>query len=292
MKEFGFTVSILSNTNRAISSTETNWTAIRNGSFFIFGDDTVFYQVGSVKELNIIKDFKIIAANQISFASNLCPLFLNLDSIELSFKQYEVDEVVGIFSAGTGYKQGDIVCLSGGIPVKDISENISKPAMFQVTKVNGFGGIEDLIILDPGQYISTPNTTTTVVNTLGSGANGGLNLLYKISDKRIVLDRVVNNVDYYPEVTVLHLDYDLPENLTNGKLSLRKWEALLTSNYIGESKLNSSYKVLRDFTPNLKLPVITKNNSNLDVLVNQGFQTIDCEFGKIKSALKNIGISI
>lgn len=292
MKEFGFTTSILSNTNRAISSTETNWTAIRPGSFFIFGDDNVFYQVGVVKELNIIKEFKIIAPNQISFSSNLCPLFLNYDSIELSFKQYEVDEVVGIFSAGTNYKQGDIICLSGGVPVKNLSENISKPATFQVTKVNSHGGIEDLIVTDPGQYIVAPNTTTVVVNTLGSGSNGGLNLLYKISDKRIVIDRVINNVIYHPESTILTLDYDLPENLTTGKLSLNKWEVLLTSNYIGESKLNSKYKVLRDFTPNLKLPVITKNTNNLDVLVNQGFQTIDCEFGKIKSALKNIGIDI
>ncbi len=292
MKDFGFTTSILSNTNRAISSTETNWNAIRNGSFFIFGDDTVFYQVGVVKELNIIKEFKTIAPNQISFSSNLCPLFLNFDSVELSFKQYEVDEVVGIFSSGSGYKQGDVICLSGGIPVKNVSENISKPATFQVTKVDSRGGIEDVIITDPGQYINTPNTTTTVVNTFGSGANGGLNLLYKISDKRISIDRVINNVIYYPESTVLCLDYDLPENLTVGKLCLNKWEVLLTSNYTGESKLNSKYKVLRDFTPNLKLPVITKNTNNLDVLVNQGFQTIDCEFGKIKSALKNIGISI
>ena len=288
MKDFGFTASCLKNTNRVISSTESNWGAIRKGSFLVLGDDSEFYSVGDVKEIRIIKDFSTTNPSTISISGNNCPIFLKNDTLEVSFKEFEVDDILGIFSAGEGYSEKDILTLAGGTPYFDLGSNTTEPATFVVVLVDERGSITKIDPLNRGSYLESPHQTSALKG--GTGKNAGLNLTYKVSDKRRVIERTIEEVTYHPEQTLIRLNYPLNKDIKKGKVNLSKWEILLTANYVGESKLDSSYKVLRDFTPHLGLPLVSRNSLSLDQLYNKGAQILDARIKSIEERLAKLGI--
>lgn len=288
MKDFGFTASCLKNTNRVISSTETNWAAIRKGSFLVLGDDSEFYSVGDVKEIRIIKDFTTVNPQTLSILGNNCPVFLKNDTVEVSFKEFEVDDILGIFSAGEGYSQGDILTLSGGVPYFDVGNNVTEPATFTIVLTDERGSISLIEPLNRGSYLEAPHQTSALKG--GSGKNAGLNLTYKVSDRRRVIERTVEEVTYHPEQTLIRLNYPLDKDIKKGKINLSKWEILLAANYVGESKLDCTYKVLRDFTPHLGIPLVSRNSLSLDQLYNKGAGIIDSRIRSIEDRLAKLGI--
>jgi hypothetical protein len=254
----------------------------------ILGDDTDFYSVGDVKEIRIIKDFNSVSPNVISISGNNCPLFLNNDSLEVSFKEYEVDDILGIFSAGTGYSQGDVLILKGGIPYFDLASNTTEPATFTIVLVDERGSILQIEPLNRGNYLEAPHQTSVLQG--GSGQNAGLNLSYKVSDRRRSIERVIEEITYHPEQTLIRLNYPLDNNIKRGKINLNKWQILLTSNYVGDSKLDSSYKILRDFTPHLGLPLISPNSPSFNTLYNKSVQIIDAKVKSIEEKLSKLGL--
>lgn len=288
MKDFGFTASCLKNTNRVVSSTESNWGPVRKGSFIVLGEDQEFYSVGDVKEIRIIKDFATTNPQTLSISGNNCPVFLKNDTIEVSFKEYEVDDILGIFSAGEGYAQGDILTLSGGVPYFDVGNNVTEPATFSVVLVDERGSITKIDYLNRGSYLEAPHQTSALKG--GTGKNAGLNLTYKVSDRRRAIDRTVEEVTYHPEQTLIRLNYPLDKDIKRGKINLSKWEILLAANYVGESKLDCTYKVLRDFTPHLGIPLISRNSPSFDQLYNKGAQILDGKIKSIEERLAKLGI--
>jgi len=288
VKDFGYTASCLKNTNRVVSSTETNWAAVRPGSFILFDTDSDFYSVGSVKEVKVIKDFVTVNNQTLNISGYCCPLFLNSDAIEVSFKEFEVDDILGIFSAGTGYSQGDILTLSGGTPFFDLSSNATEPATFKVILTDERGSITHIEPENRGCYIEPPHQTSVLKG--GSGKNAGLNLTYKVADTRRVIDRIIEEVTYHPEQTLIRLNYPLDPNIKKGKIVLNKWEILLTSNYVGDSKLNSSYKILRDYTPHLGLPLISRESPSFNILFNKSSQILDARIKSIEDKLAKLGL--
>lgn len=288
MKDFGFTASCLKNTNRVISSTESNWGAIRKGSFLVLSDDSEFYSVGDVKEIRIIKEFTTTNPQTLSISGNNCPVFLKNDTLEVSFKEYEVDDILGIFSAGEGYSEKDILTLSGGTPYFDVGSNVTEPATFVVILVDERGSITKIDLLNRGSYLEAPHQTSALNG--GKGKNAGLNLTYKLSDRRRVVERSIEEVTYHPEQTLIRLNYPLDKDIKRGKINLSKWELLLTANYVGESKLDVCYKVLRDFTPYLGIPLITRNSPSFDQLYNKGAQILDGRIKGIEERLAKLGI--
>lgn len=287
MKDFGFTASVLKNSNRVISSTETNWGAVRKSSFLLFEGDTEFYTVGDIQNIRIIKDFTSIGPQTLSISGNNCPTLLKNDNIEVSFKEFEVDDILGIFSAGEGYSQGDVLTLAGGVPFFDLSSNNTEPASFKVVLVDENGSITHIEKLNLGSYLESPHQTSSLKG--GSGKNAGLNLSYKVSDRRRVIERVIEEVSYHPEQTVIKLNYPLDSNIKRGKINLSKWEILLTANYVGETKLDTFYKILRDFTPHLGLPLISQNSPSLNNLYNKAMQTLDGRIKSIEEKLTKLG---
>jgi hypothetical protein len=45
---------------------------------------------------------------------------------------------------------------------------------------------------------------------------------------------------------------------------MNKFKAFLTSNYVGETKRNMEYHVLRDFSPHFGLPLLVKGGNKLE----------------------------
>ena len=55
MKSLGFTINIDNNTNVAISHSEANWSALRNGDLVLIGDNKNFYNIDHKEEIFFIQ---------------------------------------------------------------------------------------------------------------------------------------------------------------------------------------------------------------------------------------------
>ena len=81
--------------------------------------------------------------------------------------------------------------------------------------------------------------------------------------------------------------YSLPTGIKEGKLSIEKWEMILVSNYQGENKIAQPFQVIRDFTPNYRIPLITKNSFNQELIINHALTILDKKIAELENKLKN-----
>ena len=65
MKIIGNTASIKKDTNKLISTTFSDWSAIRDGAFIKFENDSNFYTASRTEQRTYIKDFDVVSAHVI-----------------------------------------------------------------------------------------------------------------------------------------------------------------------------------------------------------------------------------
>ena len=276
-KYFGYTASVVKGTNRLIASSQANWAGLPDGSFVIFDGDDDFYKVSSKESFFLIKNFERVEDDQILIHENVgIKLSLN-DTIKLTFKEYELKNV-SISESGSGFKVGDIISVKGGVCKKQADEEVSIPADLKVTKVDKDGSILDLEVNSSGVYLEAPDA-------LLNSDSAELLLDFQEIDKRTIEHRSISNILYSDDKTILVLNHPLPPNLTYGKLSVEKWELILASDYNNETKINSSYKVLSETTPNLNLPLLRSDIDKNEAILNQALMTIDKEIQNLKDKL-------
>lgn len=276
-KYFGYTASILKGSNRLIASSQANWAGLPTGSFVIFDEDEDFYKVVDKESFFLVKDFEKIEDDKILIKENVgVKLSLN-DSIKLTFKEYELSNVT-IRNSGSGFKVGDILTAKGGACKKDLINDLTIPADVKVSKVDKKGAIKELEINTKGLYLSCPDS----IQVFDSAE---LELHFTATEKRTIEDRSISNILYSDNETVLVLNQGLPLNLGNGKLSVEKWELILSNEYPKETKINATYKVLTEFTPHLNLPLLRNDLSKNEAVLNQALMTIDKEIKDLKDKL-------
>jgi len=276
-KYFGYTASILKGSNRLIASSQANWAGLPAGSFIMFDDDEDFHKIVNKESFFLIKDFEKIADDQIMINENIgVKLSLN-DSIKLTFKEYELSGV-NINKTGSGFKVGDILTVKGGACKKDLTNDLTIPADVKVTGVGKNGAIKKIEINTKGLYLDHPEP----IHTFGSAE---IELVFSSSEKRSIEDRSISNILYSDDKTVLVLNHALPPNSGNGKLSVEKWELILSTEYSKDTKINATYKVLTEFTPHLNLPLLRSDLSKNEAILNQALMTIDKEIKELKDKL-------
>ena len=276
-KNFGYTASILKDSNRLIASSQVNWAGLPINSFIIFDDDEEFYRLTSKESFFLIKDFEKVSDNEILIHENVgVKLSLN-DSVKLTFKEYEAVEV-NVKNGGKGFKKGDLLIVKGGVLKKDLLNDVTFPTEIKITKVDKKGSIKEVSINSKGVYLDTPDSLQVF-------ESAEIELKLSASDKRVIEDRSISNILYSDDKTVLVLNHALPPNLLNGKLSVDKWELLLASEYSKETKVNATFKVLTEFTPNLNLPLLRTDLSKNEAILNQALMSIDKEIGELKNRL-------
>ena len=276
-KYFGYTASILKGSNRLIASSQANWAGLPTGSFVMFDDDEDFHKVVDKESFFLIKDFEKIEDDQILIKENVgVKLSLN-DRIKLTFKEYELSDVT-INNSGSGFRVGDILSVKGGSCKKDLINDLTVPSDLKVTKVDKKGAIKEVQVNTKGLYLNSPDS----IQIFGSAE---LELNFSASEKRAIEDRSIANILYSDDQTVLVLNQGLPPNLGNGKLSVEKWELILSNEYSKETKINATYKVLTEFTPHLNLPLLRSDLSKNEAVLNQALMTIDKEIKDLKDKL-------
>lgn len=278
--------SATSDSNRIISSTEESWGSVREGSYFKFTRDNVFYNVAKVKPIFYIKPFIAISNIEIEIEENNQVLIFAGDSIKISYKEYQLLTVVSPIDRGTGYSKGDILYLDGGVLSFNTFDGSSKPAKVKVDSVSAEGAIIQMSMDDVGKYIKAPEETCNLNEGHGKGARVKVKF-HEYSERNIIEKMVVSCSKNFGKVRI-RMDSPLPENITDGKISLEKWEMLLSSNYAGENMVGESYELTKDFTPNLNFPLVTKGSFHPESFYNMSINLIEAEFMRLRKEISEL----
>ena len=273
-KQFGYTASILKNSNRLVASSQADWGTLRNGSYVILEGDEHFYTVIGKNKFFYIKDVTVASPAELVIDDNVGINVTMNDVIAFSYKKYEVDSV-SIAAAGKSYKQGDLLRPEGGVCSYSAIDDIDTPTELEVAEVGAQGEIKALTIKSKGVYIEAPAERTRLVSGAGDSAEVVLNVT--LLDSRSIEERSVKSIriDGENNKTHLELNNSLPPKLIKGKISINKWEILLNINHPGENRINTTYQVIRDFTPNLNIPLMKGNISKNEAVYNEAISKID-----------------
>lgn len=280
------TISVKQNTNKIISSSEDFWGGISNGCYIKIGDSDILYPVLKSDKIFYLKDFETVNSKQIKIKEDIgIDLQLN-DILNIIIDEFELNSLISIIDSGRFFKVGDTLTIIGGELSIDISTGISRPTKFKVEEVGAFGEITKLSCIDYGIYISPPKEYNFITN--GTGINAKFDLAFhNISNKKII-KRTIKEILISNFESLIKLDYSLPPGLSNGRISLEKWEIKLASLYLEETKINTNYKIVKDFTPNIKLPLMIRNTFSTDVIYNNSIQIIDNEIASLKQEINKL----
>jgi len=281
-----FSISILQNTNRIIGSTEDNFAGIRAGCYIKIGNDDNLYSIYQTKKTFYIKDFEILDSRKILIKEDININLQKEDTISILYDEYELNSVININKGGKFYNVNDVITIHGGELSIDMLNGIGYPTKLTIEETNEFGEVKRLGLKDKGKYISFPINPCLTFNENSNGVDLSLELSYKTIDNRSIIKRVVKEIEFNKNNTILCLDYSLPLGIKNGKLSAEKWEIVLKETYLGTNKVNEYYQIYKDFTPNLNIPLMLKNSESAHSIFNQAVLKIDSEIQSIKNKLR------
>lgn len=286
MKIIGTIASIKKDSNKLISATFADWSAVREGTFLKFQNDLHFYTVHRVDRRIYIKDFEVISPNTIKVNEDVGLDISEQDTLNISFKEYELNTIHRIVNGGWGFKIGDNVIFNGGVPSLNTRDNILENAVLDVVRIGSRGEIIEIKIANRGKYIEPPPTTINLNTNDGSGAL--IEASYKLANNRTFTERDVDRIEYKSGETIIYLVYPLLGGIKNGKLSAEKWEITLSSNYNGENKINEEFQIIRDFTPNYKMPLLAQNSQNQELMINRSVTILDNKIKELEDRIKKL----
>ncbi|CAK0749986.1 conserved hypothetical protein [Gammaproteobacteria bacterium] len=271
MKNFGPSCSIKHGTNKLISSTQCHWGKVAEGSHFKFNKDKNYIEVLSAKDIFYIKDFETKNNNVLIINENLFPMITVNDMLEITYKEYELNEIDIIVSAGRGYAEGDVIYFNGG----ELSRDFHTGTSLRVSGVNEHGGILEYSIIEKGKYLVPPDSLCDT-STNGFGDKAQFAFRFQELGHRGWIDRSVTNIKYNNAQTLLTLAQAIPDGIKNGKLNVKKWEITLKDNYnLRDSNvISEDYEIINDIIPHTNIPKLYYGHANPDRIINHGFTKI------------------
>ncbi len=276
MKKSSLNASILHDTNLFMATSDEDWGSLRQGTSIRFGQDSIYYSVAKTEKFLYIKDFEIIEPFRVVINGDTGIIFLKGDSIDLSYKEAELNSFQ-IKSGGKNHYIGEKIQLIGGIASSDLFSGRSLTTTFIVAKINDDKSVSELKVEQAGRYIVLPEKFEF------EGVE--LDASFKVSDHRSIIERTVQKVDYENGKTYLTFTYPLSPGIKSGKVSVNKWRGYLSSNYVGDSKIEQPYDAIRDFTPHFNIPLIVKNHPNPEMIYNQSLKLLDAKLKELENKL-------
>lgn len=284
MINYKYTVSLESGSNKVISSSEDKFTGIANGTLIKFNNDINLHTVTGKDSFFLIKDFIAQNSKTLILDGDCRGNIQKMDSIQISFKEYESVLLLDIIDKGINYHNDDLLFVSGGTTSVDIFSPINNSTVLNVIETDLSGGITKLNIKNSGKYLYMPENPVKVYG--GKGENLIVELKYNEILNRSIITRTITDIYFSENKTFIIIDYSLPPNLKSGKFSIQKNILHLSTPYTGETGSNISYQIYKDFTPNIKLPLMVKGCISPEVVYNRACMILDAELTKIKDYLK------
>lgn len=278
-----YTLSVEKNTNKLISSSKDKFLGIVAGNLIKIDNDPVIHTIIGRDSFLYIKDFTIQDSKIIIIDEEINTLLQKEDVLKFSYKEYEAKFISKIINSGQNYIPNEIVSTKGGKLSIDIYSSSSQPTILEITQLGENRCVTSIEINNPGKYIESPQNPIEVYSKTGEQLL--LEIKYMETSNRTIIERTIKDIHISNGKTYITLDYSIPPNVTNGKISCEKNILLLSSNYAGETKRNIKYEVFVHFTPNIKLPLLVKNSLSSEAILNKALLLIDEEIGKIKQKI-------
>lgn len=287
MKPYNFKISVRNGSNEIFAQTGYKWAGVSERCYIRAQKDSISYSIKSIEEIKLSEKFEVKNSKTILLEDDSSlPYLMDNDEIELVFKEYEVFEVENILDSGSGYSKGDVVRLSGGIPVESFSGSEENRASFEVTGVGKNGEIRMIKLKNSGRYSEVPDLSNHVVSD-GNGSSAQFSVEFKAKDNRTSVRRqIINRIPTDGKV-LLFLDSAIPDNQKRGVFTVTKDKIVLESDYMGVTNDSALHEIIRDFTPNYRLPFAAPNSQNIEFVFNQAMSLIDNELKKINQRLND-----
>lgn len=285
MKYLNYTASVIQNTNKIISNTNCDWTKITEGTFIKFSEDNSLYIVQKNEKTFFLRDFKVLDLRRISIDGNTGIKISKGDLLNIIYVEYELSLLMSIKERGKNYKIGELIKCAGGTPSLDVANNTIRPASFLVKEVDSEGGVLSVSLDNRGHYINPPQQKCEM-QSAQNGIGAVFELCFSENDSKKVIQRNVQIINPNDSNSILLVDYQLPEGLKNGSLSIEKWEITLSQNYLGHSKTNASYEVFKDLTPNYKMLIPAKGSAAMDEVIKSNLFILDSKIKELEDKIK------
>lgn len=287
MKKFGYTASILKDTNHVISTSQSDWSTVKENDYFRIGEDVKFYNIDRSDKIFYIKDFKTTNERTIITEDEVSINLSKNDLLTITYKEYKLLTVLEIKNIGRAYKIGDILTINGGILSRKIEDDSTQSTKIKIKKVNEEGGIVDIAIEQFGLYTQPPPKLASTRD--GCGADAIFELEYIVSDNRKLIERQILSINRFIVPNLISLNFPLPEGINEGKISVIKWEIFLKDNYKNEeNQLEKFYDIASNFTSNIKLPLLMLNSMQTELIFNNAMEKIDLELAELKKEIKQL----
>lgn len=282
-KPFFNICSITTNSNKVITKNDLSF--LKTNSLFKIRGDYTFYNILKISQVNIIKEFKNEETGFISIKDNLNNQFSPDDIVSIKYNLHAMDLVIHIESHGAGYRPGDILIAEGGFKEVLVETGNVNPICIKVDSVTELGKVEEFSIISHGLYIQTPPTKLTFYGGNGNGLI--LNTSYKRMEDKII-ERRITNIQNLQDKSIIVFDNLLPKGVTNGLLTLKKWELLLSAPYTGKTNPYAEYEIINNFTPNYGLPFLIRNSLSESSIYNKTISILDSKIKELEDKINEL----
>jgi len=286
-KPYTYTGTIIKNTNRLITSSESELSSLREGSFVIIDKGANFYKVLD-KEKVLYVNLATVVEDQydkLEISGEDRHKFCLNDLVTFTHKQHFISKVKSIVDKGKNFKIGDNLKLKSGLCSVDSYDGSESAPEIEVIKVGKSGELEEVKLNGGGIYNIAPDLQTVAFSTSGEDAVLSLEITEK--EKRVLEDRVIAGMDHGESSTEIILNHPLPTRFRLGKLSVSKYEVILHINYPGETLMNCHYYVTRDFTPHYGMPLMHVGGQTNESAYNESMSAIDAKLKELEEKINN-----
>lgn len=289
MRNLGYTANVSEGANFIVSSTEADWGHVREGSLVSVGDDISTYQVAKLDSFRYIKNFTSTSnTHSITINENVGVFVSEGDTLDISYKEWELKTVFSIKNGGLGYRAGDSLGVVGGTALEDSMDGMPKSIVLDVKSVDARGRIAEVECASRGRYSSPPPAEAGASGGTGSGAV--FHIHYALTETRSTMERTAISVSRSGGHTSMTLSYPLPSGVVEGKISVVKERIWLTSPYLGATKSGVQLRLVRDFTPHLGLALLAPGSQQHEAIFNANMVLMDQKIKQLEDALSIRGL--
>jgi len=283
--------SVTKGSNLVVSDTNFNPHYIKPGTVFKFNADSESYEIAKTDDIYLICDFSSIAPDQIEIEDKESKNFVIGDSVDVSFKEYVINDNFQIVSSGKGYKEGEIFEVEEGDPKIEASTNQKLCSKYKITSVNEDGSVKGVALVNNGIYINPPEGEILLAwppkGLSGSGLE--INLTFsKVSNRSVMTKGIVDIREMDNGNTYIRLDSAFPIQVKGGKISAKKKALHLSVPYLSESKLSDSFNVSQDFSTNYKIPYMIENSLSTASVYNKAMTILDQQIKRQEARINSL----
>jgi hypothetical protein len=277
--------------NRVVCESRFQPHYIKPGCYIKFEEAADHYMISRSEDSMYVFDFEHHSKGVVFIKEDEAMNLVIGDEMDITHKQYAINPNITINNGGIGYLVGDVIEVDEGTPFTDPMTGERQVTKLKVASTDEEGSVKTLEFEQKGLYTEAPNENMLIYWQPSGGAGEGLelNITYDVLNNRGVLRREVSNLEKGgPEGYLLYLDNELPEHIRRGKLSVKKKNLYLSSNYSSPTRFSGRFQLVIDFTGEYGLPLLVENSLSLAFVYNRGIHMVDGHIRRLEKRIEEL----